>query len=262
MKKGLIIGLVLAFMLLAFAAGALADSTMNVTVDTQGYTLLTQTVRTDFVLDFEMAEYTPFDGDGEFNLFSTMTSVPTGGWPTPGGLVGAKFIDAYGGTTDFSECAVSGGYAGANGFISEHIYNEGEIHIVKGLENLGEWNLLEMKEITGSGFTVIEKDLGTWGLDIGSLHPTDAQAFIAFDSDPSVIGYTDLYFNTGEGGFYVTSLPSYDVALGWCQYGTMNGEIEYFQSTIVTDESFTYFENVGVDPYWPAIEPPDRPVFP
>jgi len=268
MKKGLIIGLVAAaFMLLAFAAGALAYTTINVLVDTQGYTLLEQMVRTDFVLDVERAEYTPFDGAGEFDLFSTMTSVPTtgwtGDWDAQGGLTATKFIDAYGGTTDFSECAVSGGYRGANGFISEYIHNEGEIHIVKSLNNLGEWNLLETKVITGSGFTIIEKDLGTWGYDSGSsLHPTDAQAYIAFDSDPSVIGYTDGYFNTGEGGFYVTELPSYSGALGWCFDGSMNDDIEYFESTIVTDEPFVYFESVGVDPYWPDIEPPERPVWP
>ena len=261
MKKGLIIALAAAFMLLAFAAGALADASLDVIVDTQGNTLLEQTVRTDFVLDVERTTYIPFNGAGEFYLESHMFSVPTAGWPTPGGLVGTKFIDAYGGTTDFSECAVSGGYAGANGFISEYIYNEGEIHITKELENLGEWNLFERKWITGSGFTIIEKDLGTWGLDIGSLHPTDAEAFISFTSDPSVNDYTNYYFNTGEGGFYVTSLPSYDDALGWCFDGSMNDEIEYFQSTIITDEPFMYFENVGVDPYWPEVEPPERPVF-
>jgi len=265
MKKLVVTGLALLIVLALFAV-AYGDSTMNVVVDSQGYTLLTQTVRTDFVLDFERAEYTPFNGAGEFDFVSSMTSVPTtgwtGGWDAQGGLTGLKLIDAYEGTTEFAECAVSGGYRGANGFISEYIYNEGEIHIQKELENLGEWNLFERKWIQGSGFTIIEKDLGTWGLDIGSLHPTDAQAYIEFSSVPSVIGDVVTYFNTGEGGFYVPSLPTYDTALGWCQDHSMNDDIEFFVSTIVTDEPFMYFENVGVDPYWPAVEPPERPVFP
>lgn len=259
MKKGLIIGLAVS-VVLAFAAGALAVTTIEVVVDTQGNTLLQQTVRTDFVLDFERVTYIPFDGAGEFDLFSTMTSVPNAGWPAPGGLTGTKTIDAYDGITEFVEGAVSGGHEGANGFISERILNEGEIHIVKTLTNKGEWNLLEMKTISGSGFTMIEKDIGTWGLDSDKLHPTDAEAYIAFDSDPSVISYSDYYFNSGVGGFYVDSLPSYETALDWCRYGLMDDQIEYFESTIFTDESFTYFEMVEVDPYWPGIEPPDRPI--
>jgi hypothetical protein len=254
-----------ALMVLAVVAAAYAVSTMDLVVDTQGYTLLTQVIRTAFVLDAEMVEFTPFGtGTGEFDLMSTMVSVPTGGWPTPGGLYGLKQIDAVGGTTEFRECAVSGGYMGANGFISEYIYNEGEIHITKEIDNLGEWNLFERKWITGSGFTIIEKDLGTWGLSRGpdDWHPTDAQAYIEFASVPSVTGDIVTYFNTGEGGFYVPALPSHETALGWCQDGSMNEQIEYFVSTIFTDEPFTYFEEVGVDPYWPAIEPPDRPVFP
>ena len=263
MKKLLVIGLAVS-LVLALAAGALAWTTMNVNVDAQAYTELTQTVRTAFVLDSEMVTYTPFEGAGGFNLASTMTSVPTGGWPTPGGLVGTKFIDAYNGITVFNECAVSGGYSGANGFISEFIYNEGDIHITKQLENLGEWNLFERKWITGSGYTEIEKDLGTWGLSRGPTdwHPTDAQAYIEFSSTPSVIGDVVTYFNTGEGGFYVPVLPSYEVALGWCSTGSMNDDIEFFVSTIVTDEPFIYYENVGIDPYWPDVEPPERPVYP
>jgi hypothetical protein len=263
MKKLVITGLAL-LMVLALFAVAYADSMMKVWADTQGYTLLTQMVRTDFVLDSETAEFIPFGtATGEFNLYSKMTSVPTEGWPTPGGLTGLKQIDAYGGSTMFAECAVSGGYTGANGFISEWIYNEGEIHITKELENMGEWNLLERKWIEGSGFTIIEKDLGTWGLSRGpnDWHPTDAQALITFESDPSVIGDVVTYFNTGEGGFYVPALPSYEEALGWCQDRTMTDQIEYFNSQITTNEEFLYFESVGVDPYWPAIEPPDRPVF-
>jgi len=259
MKKLLVIGLVVS-LVLALAAGALAVTTINVVVDTQGNTLLTQRVKTDFVLDFEEVTYIPFDVAGEFDLFSTMTSVPNAGWPAEGGLTAFKQIDAYDGTTMFREGAVSGGHEGANGFISEYIYNEGEIHIVKELENPGEWGLFERKWINGSGFTRIEKDLGTWGADTDKLHPTDAQAYIAFDSDPSVIDYTDYYFNSGVGGFYFTSLPSHEDALDWCFDGSMNDDIEYFESTIVTDESFTYFENVEVDPYWPGIEPPDRPI--
>lgn len=254
MKKGLIIGLAVS-LVLAFAAGALAFTTINVLVDTQGYTLLEQMVRTDFVLDFERAEYTPFDGAGEFDLFSTMTSVPTAGWPVPGGLTAHKEIDSIGGVTTFGECAVSGGHEGANGFISEYIYNEGEIHIVKNLNNKGEWNLLERKWITGSGITIIEKDIGTWGLNGGESHPTDAEAYIQFSSDPSVINYTDGYFNSGVGGYFVSPLPSYETALGWCFDGSMNDQIEYFESRIVTNEPFTYFEEVEVDPYWPNIVP-------
>ena len=254
MKKGLIIGLAV-LMVLGLFAVTYGDTTMDLWVNTQGYTLLTQMIRTDFVLDAEMVEFTPFGaGPSDFNLTSTMTSVPTGGWATPGGLTGLKLIDAYGGSTTFQECAVSGGYSGANGFISEYIYNEGEIHIQKEIENMGEWNLFERKWIQGNGYTVIEKDLGTWGLDIGSLHPTDALAHIEFSSVPSVPGDVVDYFNSGVGGFYVTSLPSYDTALGWCQDGSMNEQIEYFRSTIVTNEPFFYYENVGVDPFWPGIE--------
>lgn len=260
MKKLLVIGLA-ASLVLAFAAGALAFTTINVVVDTQGDTWLNQTIRTDFVLDVERVTYTPFNGDGQFNLFSTMTSVPTGGWATPGGLTAHKVIDATGGITGFLEGAVGGGYTGANGFISEYIHNEGEIHIVKDLMNLGEWGLIEQKSITGSGLTIIEKDIGTWGLDNGTLHPTDAMAYITFDSDPSVINYIDDYFNDGVGGFYDTSLPSHETALDWCFDGSMNDQIEYFESTIVTDEPFTYFEYVAIDPYWPDIEPPQRPVL-
>lgn len=258
MKKLLVIGLAVS-LVLAFAAGALAVTTIDVVVDTQGYTWVDQMIRTDFVLDFERVTYEPFDGAGEFDFESHMTSVPTAGWPVPGGLTGLKFIDAYGGTTEFVEGAVSGGYSGANGFISEYIYNEGEIHIVKELDNLGEWNLWERKWIYGSGFTIIEKDIGTWGLNGGESHPTDAQANIFFSSDPSVINYTDFYMNDGVGGYFVPSLPSYETALDWCLERTMNDQIEYFNSTIVTDEPFDYFEEVGVDPYWPDIEPPERP---
>jgi len=259
MKKGLIIGLAV-LMVLGLFAVAYGDTTMNLWVNTQGYTYVTQMIRTDFVLDAEMVEFTPFGaGPGDFNLTSTMVSVPTANWPTPGGLIGEKFVDAYGGTTTFQECAVSGSYTGANGFISEYIYNEGEIHIQKQIENKGAWNLLERKWIQGSGYTEIEKDLGTWGLDSNVLHPTDAQALIQFSSVPSVIGDVATYYNTGEGGFYVTSLPSHEEALGWCQTGVMNFDIEYFVSTIITNEPFNYFEEVEVDPYWPDIEPPDRP---
>jgi len=257
MKKGLIIALAAAFMLLAFAAGALAYVSLDVYVDTQAYTELTEIVETDFVLDFERSVFTPTDGDSSFNLEKHMFAVPTAGWPTPGGLTGTKFIDAYGGTTEFVECAVSGGYTGANGFISEYIYNVDEIHIEKSIVNKGEWNLLEEKWISGNGFTIIEKDLGTWGKDGGESHPTDALAQVTFQSP--TMGSFDDYYNTGVGGKFFYPLPNFDTAMTWCQDRSMGDVIEYFESRIVTNEPFTYFESAEVDPYWPDIEPPERP---
>lgn len=252
MKKGLIIALAVS-VVLAFAAGALADVSLDVYVNTQAYTELTEVVRTDFVLDFERSVFNPTGDCSSFILEKHMYAVPTSGWPTPGGLSGTKVIDAYDGITEFVECAVSGGYTGANGFISEYIYNEGDIHIDKTIVNLGEWNLLEMKTISGSGYTEIEKDIGTWGKDGGESHPTDALAQVTFQS-PTMYSFDD-YFNTGVGGKFFSPLPTFDTAMTWCQDRSMGDVIEYYESVLTTDEPFEYHEIAIVDPYWPDITP-------
>jgi len=264
MKKLMVSGITVV-MLLALFTVAYGVSDLYVHIDTQGNTYHEKVIETDFVLDREVLTWKPLCPDGTLDFDSHMNSVATAGWPTPGGLTGTKTLLSYNGETDFGEMAAGGGYRGANGFISEWIYNEGDIYIEKNIENKGEWNLEESKLILGEGFTIIEKDIGTWGLDTGSgpepLHPTDAEVSLTFSSDPSVLYDSDYYFNDGVGGFYVNSLPSRPMALDWGYTGAMNDDIEYARFTYITDEPFIFTEFAGIDPYWPDIEPPERPVY-
>jgi len=257
MKKMAIVGLVVVF---GAVAGALAHTETWTNVSTQGYTTFVETITTDFTKILESVTFEPGTGAPSFELHK-YTSVFDGdpytgedSEPGPGPygtyLYEHKTVDASDGTTTFAECAVGGGFTGAAGYIGEFIENTGTISIEKTVYNIGEWHLLEHKEVSGSGVTSIYKELATWGKTPN--HWTNALADVYFWGTSS--DYEDHYYTTGEGGALVDTLPSYEVALEWCQ-DVPGIDVDLFESIFVTDEPFDYSEDAAINPFWPYILP-------
>ena len=258
MKKIAIVGLLVVF---GMVSGALAGTETSVDISTQGYTEFVEKIITDFTTIFEFVTFEPGNGAPSFELHKR-TSVFDGdpytgedSEPGPGPygtyLYEYKTVDASDGTTTFAECAVGGGFEGAAGYIGEFIRNTDTISINKTVYNFGEWHLWEHKEVSGSGETTIYKELATWGKTPN--HWTDAEAYVYFE-DTSGYGYGWEDYYT-EGGALVGTLPSYEVALGWCRNPEIDPDIPFdrFESAFVTDEPFEYFEDAAINPGWPDL---------
>lgn len=139
------------------------------------------------------------------------------------------------------------------GYIDECIDNDGSILIGAQVYNPAPWVMQEAKYVTGSGDTLIEKEVAVWTEDTTLWenaqdpwrNPNGAPGELAYPTE----AWIDTMFNTAalhdvESVYFLMDTP--DAAHGPGLIGSNNPNIGVFQKGILTDDPFIYEELVGI----------------
>jgi len=141
-------------------------------------------------------------------------------------------------------------------YVHEGIENDGSLTVVKQVVNPGEWELVEAKNVFGSGETEIVKDVGWWTEDshrtCGGLemrYPTVANIFVGF--------YTDTM--TDQEEIHNTANLPVETPV-WDDSGEYSAS--RFLKNIYTTDDFAYEEGVGINLDFDCLPKQPEPIDP